>query len=170
MSYAIETVKAINRVSLEYSEKLEAAGLNRMFDALRAAAQEDLERIADAEKHPLWVEFTSKIKRQLVTQEFRDAGAAYEALHRTGQAETPEGIAALYLMFKLAPEWLADEFHEIAHSTGLMPEPIGYDDQNQPFYAASDLADKLGITADEVRARAGQLGMPDAGPVIHALQ
>ena len=170
MSYAIETIKAINRVSLEYSEKLEAAGLNRMFDALRAAAKEDLERIADAEKHPFWIEFTSKIKRQLVTKEFLDAGAAYAALYRTEQAGAPECIAALRMMLKLAPEWLADEFHEIAHATGLMPEPIGYDDQNQPHYAASDLAEKLGVPVEKVVAHAQAVGVQPGPQVLHTVQ
>jgi hypothetical protein len=169
MSYAIETAKAVNRISLEYYPKLKAAGLTRMFDALRAAAPEDLERVADAEKHPLWVEYMERLTRQMVTQEFRDAGAAYEALYRTGQAETSEGIAALYMMFKLAPEWLADEFHEMAHATGLMPEPIGYDDQNQPYYAASDLAEKLGVPVEKVVAHAQAIGKPTI-TVIHTLQ
>ena len=36
--------------------------------------------------------------------------------------------------------------------------------------ATAEVADKLGITADEGRVRADELGLPNAGPVIHTLQ
>jgi hypothetical protein len=170
-NFDIETARAMYRITEAYHPDLEAAGLMRVFDGLEAArTHAECLRVAEAETHPLWREYMARLERQQVTQAFRDAGAAYEALHRTGQAETTEGFKALLAMFTTAPEWLRDEFSEMLHETGLVPDPIGFNSDGKPLYAIDDVADKLGITADEVRARADELGLPNAGPVIHTLQ
>jgi len=169
-NFDIEAARAMYRVTEAYYPALEAAGLMRVFDALKTArTHAECVRVADAEKHPLWREYMARMERQQVTPAFRDAGAAYEALNRSGQAETAEGFKALLAMFTTAPEWLRDEFSEILRETGLVPDPIGFNNEGKPLYAIDDVADKLGITADEVRERADELGSPNAGPVIHKL-
>lgn len=166
MSYETETEKAISRITEAYYLRLSEAGLGYIFLADPA----DLERLASAEKHPLWLEFLDRIERQSVTQAFRDAGAAYEALHRTGQAETPEGLNALYLMFTTAPEWLADEFSEMARQMGLIPEPASYAGDGAPMYALTDIANKLGISVQEAERRARQLGVTPSDAMVHRVQ
>jgi hypothetical protein len=96
-NFDIETARAMYRITEAYHPDLEAAGLMRVFDGLEAArTHAECLRVAEAETHPLWREYMARLERQQVTQAFRDAGAAYEALHRTGQAETTEGFKALW--------------------------------------------------------------------------
>jgi hypothetical protein len=73
------------------------------------------------------------------------------------------------LVVTTAPSWFVEEMSAMAKSMDLIPEPCACDDTGQKFYALDALAEKLGLSADEVaqhmamlKADAAAMGLPDA--------
>lgn len=55
------------------------------------------------------------------------------------------------LVVATAPDWFRDEMHQMATDMGLIPEPIGCDDDGNRLYSLDAVADRLGIDRDEAR-------------------
>lgn len=73
------------------------------------------------------------------------------------------------LVVHTAPSWFVGEMSAMAREMDLIPEPFAIDDDGQKYYALDALAEKLGVTADEVaqhmatiRADAAAMGLSDA--------
>jgi hypothetical protein len=80
-------------------------------------------------------------------------------------ADLSHKLNTINMLAELAGEWCDDFQEPQAEAT----QPIGYDDQNQPYNAASDLSKKLGVPVEKVVAHAQAIGKP-AITVIHTLQ
>jgi hypothetical protein len=170
MNFMESIVEAIDRLNAHYLSALEAAGLGYAFDIIHTADQGKAAKAVADIQHPLWLDYCHRLRQQLVSQEFQDAGRAYEALNRTGQGETPAARTASLQIFKAAPEWFLDECNQFLQELDLLPPVSGYTTDGRPTYSIKDIADKLSKTPDELRYRAAVMGMPSDDPTVHTLQ
>ena len=82
---------------------------------------------------------------------FRQAmNEALELADRLGQ-DHPRAAQAMQQAMLHAPDWLVNEMGDIAREMGLMPEP-DYLEDGTPVYNSRAIAQKLGVSEDEVNA------------------
>ncbi|MBP5054345.1 hypothetical protein [Pseudomonas chlororaphis] len=95
-----------------------------------------------------------------VTPEFLAAGRLYSQLHDAGLEKSPEAAEAFQRMYDAAPESFRQEMHDMAVQMGLMPSvPDGYTDDGEPVYSLEGLANRLGLSPEEARRAAEELGI-----------
>lgn len=95
-------------------------------------------------------------------QQYRDTSAGLGDDH-------PLARRLWLLVMTTAPEWFMAEMHAMAQNMGLIPEATACDDTGQKFYSLDALAEKVGVSPDEVaqqmamlQAEAAAMGLPDA--------
>lgn len=92
--------------------------------------------------------------------EFLAAGKECTRLHKAGLSHTPEGAEAFRRMYDAAPEFFRREMHDMAVQMGLMPKvPDGYTDDGQPVYELEGIAKRLGLSEEEAKRAAQELGI-----------
>jgi len=107
-------------------------------------------------------------KKDRITPAFLAAGRHYSALSKAGLAQTPEGAEAFQRMYDLAPESFRQEMHDMAVQMGLMPaKPDGYTDDGEPVYELEGIAKRLGISMEEARRAAEEMGAQPAASTVH---
>lgn len=100
------------------------------------------------------------MKNDQLSPEFLAAGKECSRLHKAGLSHTPEGAQAFRRMYDAAPESFRKEMQDMAVQMGLMPKvPDGYTDDGKPVYRLEGLAKRLGISEEEARRAARELGI-----------
>lgn len=118
-----------------------------------------------------------------VSPEFREAMTEYLAVVRAGRGETEEGQIVFMRTMNLAPDWMLDEFGDMAREMGLMPsKPTGYTDDGEAMYSLDSISTAMGISEHEAVEKVErfielreQAGLSNAGIVkgnagIHSIQ
>ena len=107
------------------------------------------------------------------TPDFLAAVEQHQHLAKPLGLEHPATSRAMLRVMALAPDELMDEFGRMARELDLLPAPVGYDEDGQPMYRTTDLANNLGLTAEEVEAgmqemldTRSSLGLEDDGPTM----
>lgn len=85
------------------------------------------------------------------TPEFMVALDMHHSMRTTMGEDHPLTQRAFTLVMELAPDELKTLMAEKAREMGLMPEAHGYLDDGSPVYRLESIAEKLGVSADEVQ-------------------
>jgi hypothetical protein len=89
--------------------------------------------------------------RMNTTPEFLAAVDMHHAMRTTMGEDHPLTQRALTLVMELAPDELKTLMADKAREMGLMPEAHGYLDDGSPVYRLESIAEKMGVSADEVQ-------------------
>lgn len=135
-------------------------------------------------RHQLPEMGTSKMRNDTMKKQFTPEFSDLMRQYRDTAAGLGHGhpiVRRLWvIVVAAAPGWFRDEMHETACDMGLVPEPIGCDDDGNRLYSLDAVADRLGIDRDEARREftslaedARSVGLAAGGPVsgerIHRL-
>jgi hypothetical protein len=86
-----------------------------------------------------------------MTPEFHQAAEELRRHVESGTSQTPDGMRAFQRFLQLAPPELREQIEAMAREDGLIPKPSGYMN-DEPVFSVDDVAEHLGMPANEVRA------------------
>jgi hypothetical protein len=81
-------------------------------------------------------------------REFADALEQWCKLQDEGQGDTEQAYQVWETVWLHAPEWFKDKTRALAHGTGLIPNPAGYDERGNPVYSVEDIAARMSTTEE----------------------
>jgi hypothetical protein len=73
----------------------------------------------------------------------------YKLIARLHGDESDKARIAFTKAMLKAPQWFAEEAHEMAKEMGLIPAPSGYLDDGSPVFSLNDLAKNLDIPIEQ---------------------
>ncbi len=149
-------LQAIQRVAAEYHSRLKDAGLMPTLIVMQqAGANGDemtmLDISRELEAFPIWRAMLAAIERKRISEECSEAFHRYQWHQANGSEESEDALGAFMRAFESAPEWLRDEFDEIARELDLIPDATGYLDDGTPMVSLEAIATKLGISDDKAQ-------------------
>lgn len=88
--------------------------------------------------------------KTVVSEDFAREYKLFEELEKQHGVGSEQAQAQLATAMMYAPEQLKQELYRIGVEKGFIPKPSGYDDNGNPIYSVSMIAEHFGLSEEEV--------------------